>query len=439
MIDLDDVTMTERAVLYSALQKDSVRMEILADVTADWFSDLTHRTLFKAIARMHENGVPFDALSIHRAARENVKANLGEVVLEPDWLHRAMLENVGGITIEALKGTHLPILREAYLSRSIQSLALRFMDVAQSASPASAMAWMSQELDAISDRQNERVQILTDTQIMAKLLDESEDDDSSGPLTTLPSLDALEFRITPGQLISIVGRPGECKSTIVRHMALGVASQVTTAIFVLEDGHDGWLRSRTPMVSGGATSDQFRENRVRPEHYEKYSEFLSSSVGRNLLVIDGKDGMSVFDIIAHMRRLKHAHPDLGAVFIDQTYDIEGYYDLKKGEHMTTNVTRIVKQLRRAAKQLNVGLVMLQHVNRDNGEPTKDNISDSDVFAKVSRKILICSRKLDGNGVPHGALTVNVAKYTYSKQRKLIMSFDDTTQCLDGWVDPCLAA
>lgn len=437
-MDEGEVEMTERAVLFAALQKESVRVELIAEASEAFFDQPMHKRLFRAIAKLHHEGTPFDTLGIHRAARQNEKAQLGEVVLDADWLHEASTQSGGTVTVESLLRSHLPLLREARQERDLRTLAIRFMDKCGDSNSTDLLTWLTGEIDSIVSSNVEQVVSLSDADIIARvsrMTSSVEAFTAAGPLTSIPALDKQGFRITPGQLISIVGRPGEGKSLLMTHMALGVSTKLPAVVYALEDGVQGWLERRIPMITHGGNAFNLRANRAKPEHYERHSEYLAEAKDRPLYVANKAGGMSVFDIIASLRRLKYKHPDLAVAFIDQTYNIAGYLDVKRGDTLTYNIARIIDHLLRAASDLNIGIVLLQHVKRDSGVPGERDIADSDAFAKKSRKILICSRDRNESNIPVGDVNLLIPKWTHGGPFEACLAFDGPRQRLDNWVDP----
>lgn len=433
MIDPVAIESTERAVLFAALRKPPILARLLAEATADWFLAIDHRRLFSALERLARSNRAVDFQAIVVAAREAERATFGDVVLTVDWLRAGAAESQG-ITQETLEQNHFPLLREAH---RIRRMAQYFVDGSERADRLSStelIAWAAGQLNAI-DQTTGQDSVCVDPVAISEVLRAAVVCDTQpsamGPLTGIPSLDALGFRLDAHEPLTIAGRPGECKTLLMTQMSLGVTMDRPAVVFALEDGLLGWKKRRVAMLTG-ETLERVRDNGAPPVAYEHLSEYLDKASDRPLYIVSGSH--SSYNIVSRIREIKSREPRLAVAFIDQTYDITDYAKSERGEILTYAVARCVQTIIAACRELEVVPVFLQHIKRDvMGRPSINDIADSDVFAKRSRKVIIVSKKLDDRG-EMTSICIDVAKWTHGKCKVIDVPFNGARQCLDNFVD-----
>ena len=439
-MDFESLEMTERAVLFAALSSAPMRAVLVAQANVEWFQSVDHRKLFQAILAQEEQCLPVDSLSIIRAARKRENASFGDVVLEADWLARGVVE-VKGMTIESFSGMHLPELRKSYQTRRLYEFFDTGIQRTIDGEPDGIISWALAELADIN-AVGQGVEAVKVADALMAALEEprtrEEECARRGPLTRVNWFDEIDFRLRPFEPITIAGRPAEGKSILSMQFAIGASSQCAGLVVPVEDGEDVWLE-RYLRQTQGAKMDRLRSPLSSDAEHIRFHDHYAKTKDRPLYIARNATRMRSFDILALLQKLKAQEPGLGFVLIDQMYRLPDYRQKEsKGELDTSAITRTVMRLVDGCNALGVCPIMLQHVGKDIiGDPQLKDISDSYIFERMSRKIILVSRPNIGDAGNDNFARINIAKWTMEGAKSNDLPFDGPTLRIDNFVDPAL--
>jgi RecA/RadA recombinase len=169
-------------------------------------------------------------------------------------------------------------------------------------------------------------------------------------LPDYPRFSEMIGGFNPQRIHIILGQTGFGKTNLALNLSISAAKKATTAYVNMEMGFQD-IGARILACSGDLTFDQIRSGNF---DYDQSSN-------KNLLVTSGKT-LSLSQIISWLRVLKADRPDLFLAFID--YDQKIDIELAYGEQEWKIIQRVVIQLEELAKELDICIVVLSQVNRE---------------------------------------------------------------------------
>ena len=353
--DLD----AERGVLGSILIFNDVIDDVADVITATHFYLDAHQLIYKAIFRLHENGIRgIDAVTV-----SNELEKKGE------------LESIGGDAYLALILQSVPhaahakyyasIVRDKYIQRSLIYACTEILrDAYEDA---------KETEDILRDAEHSIFQILeqqetTDKielrEILMKTFDRiNERLEHEGQISGIPTgftdLDAKINGLHPTELIILAARPAMGKTAFVINIAEGVArlSNRGVLIFSLEQSKLE-LAERLLCIQGRLDGHKLRKGEMDDEERERLIQ-ASNDLSELPIFIDDFPGRTMAQIGAIARRLKR-RSNLGVVIIDYLQLIEPE---DKRAPREQQIAQIARRLKFLAKEMEVPVIALSQLNR----------------------------------------------------------------------------
>jgi len=165
-------------------------------------------------------------------------------------------------------------------------------------------------------------------------------------------------------LIIIAARPGMGKSsfvlTIARNAAIDFKRPV--ALFSLEMS-SSQLVHRLFSIETGIPSEKIAKGRLSDDEWLILTNKLGPLNSANL-IIDDTPALSVFDLRAKCRRLKHQY-DIELIIVDYLQLMQGSVETDKGKgNREQEISYISRSLKALAKDLNVPVIALSQLSRE---------------------------------------------------------------------------
>jgi len=191
-----------------------------------------------------------------------------------------------------------------------------------------------------------------------------------GLLTGFKDLDRIIMGLNASDLILIASRPGMGKTSIALNIALHVArkSGKSVAVFSLEMSREQ-LAMRLLSSDAYIDGKRLHTGRLNDAEWRRLAE-AAKVISEAKLLINDDASLTVTEMNAQCRRIS----DLGLVVIDYmqlmsaaTND-RGY----RGENRVQIVTEISRTMKVMAKELNVPIICLSQLNRDNEKRAKND-------------------------------------------------------------------
>jgi replicative DNA helicase len=223
----------------------------------------------------------------------------------------------------------------------------------------------------------------------------------TGLATDFTEFDKKTSGLQKGELIIIAGRPSMGKTALAINIAQNAAvnHNAIVAIFSLEMSKESLLR-RMLASQAWVDQDKLRKGFIDGEDQKKLQNALTQLVDTHLF-IDDTAAISLDEMRAKTRRLKHIHDGLDLVVVDYLQLMSATVPSsgkKQYENRVQEVSALSRGLKALAKELNVPVVALSQLSRagvqrkDDKRPQLSDLresgsieQDADVVAFIHRE------------------------------------------------------
>ena len=351
----------ERAVLGGVIL-DNRRWDDVAEllVSTDFFS-VEHRYVFEAIAKLSEQSMPFDTITVNEELKK-------QGLLDKIGGDRFLFALVNETPTAANILSYAKIVHEKSHLRSLMEAGQFITDLAHMAGNRSSDDLINeaeQKIMSIKDTRGSQEGPRNVQDILLEATDKIDrlsqmEGSITGSPTGFDDLDKMTSGLHPGDLVIVAGRPSMGKTVfgvnIAEHVA--ISAQKPVLIFSLEMPSDS-IVMRMMSSLGRINQHQVRTGNLSDEDWPRLSSAVNM-IKEAKIFIDDQPGVSPIDIRARARRIKRQHPDLGLILVDylQLMRIPGF---KEGR--TLEISEISRTLKLIAKEMNVPLIALSQLNR----------------------------------------------------------------------------
>jgi replicative DNA helicase len=349
----------ERSTL-GAMLLDPETIHVLVGILEvdDFYRD-AHQVIYRAIRDLYDQGKVVDAvtLSDELVRRDQYRQIGGDEML---------LEIASSIPHAANAEYHARIVHEkASTRRLIQAATEIIRDAYSDLYTADQLFDMAeQNIFAITDRDAEGSLVPASRGIAEAMIEiQGRTGKPNGLMTGFGDLDVVLDGLKAGQLIVLAARTSHGKTSLALQTAANIAasSDLPALIFSLEMGHL-MLWERLLGVEARLTSTCLRYPRNLAENQHKRLARAAESLGRIKLYVDDRPSLTLSKIGATARRLKARH-GLGLVVVDYLSLVDA--QKQKTESRQDEVARLSKGLKTLARLLDVPLIAVHQLNREN--------------------------------------------------------------------------
>jgi replicative DNA helicase len=333
---------------------------------AEWFHDLRHATVFKAVRELESSGTP---ATVHA-----VKHRLNGALQDVGGLDYLLALANDSTPSPAILPMHMEGCRSAFLNRKAAAIAAKAIELAHGTAEgeevlSSMVKQGSEALDSVTLKESrqgkELSRCLTDNLEKKKTLADS--GMRSGLPTGLNRLDEMTDGLQFGEQFIIGARPGAGKTamgiTFVAEISLRQA--VPTLVISCEMSTEA-LMTRLCSVYTGVSLSALRYGRYTEDDMKKIMSFNMKLASSPLYIFDALRGVTGNEVAAVIRQ--HARRS-GVKFVLIDY-LQKVRPDGRSEKRTYEVAEVSGALRAAAVSNNVAMVTLAQVNRDSDKGTE---------------------------------------------------------------------
>jgi len=350
----------EQAVLGSMLIDSRCVSDVIGVLNADDFYSTTNRNIFEAMFSMFSFAKPIDPVTVIERMREDGIWTDDT----PGYIRDLML-----ITPTAANALEYAwIVKDKSLLRGVADAGTSISEMAISGEDGALSILEAAEKKVYSLRQGRsRAELEEISKIMVNVYKQireaaKADIGIPGLATGFQDLDRSIMGLNNSDLIIIASRPGMGKTSIALNIALHVAkkSGKEVAVFSLEMSREQ-LAMRLLAGSAFVDGKKLQTGRLSENDWRRLAD-AGKQISESKLLINDDASLTVTEMNAQCRRLTN----LGLVIIDYMQLMSAASTGRGGsENRVQIVSEISRTMKVMAKELNVPVICLSQLNRDN--------------------------------------------------------------------------
>jgi len=353
----------EKAVLGAMMLDKNAYDTLVEIIKPEVFYVNAHQEIFRAAMRLSDKAQPIDLLTL---VHELKAANKLEEVGGPYYVTQLSNEVVSAANIEA----HARIVMQKYILREIIRIGGNAVndsfreekDVFDILDEIGADLFnvstghVKKDFKPISATyQNEFIDLQVRTE---------KKQDITGVPSGFRALDRITYGWQPTDLIIIAARPSVGKSAFALNLALNAAfhsTPVKAAVFNLEMSNSQ-VTQRCMAAKCEVKLDSIKRGRFEPWELQELRTKWNNHFLNDKIYFDDTAALSVLELRAKARRLVHKH-GVGLIIIDYLQLMSGGAEGKNGNR-EQEISKISRQLKALAKELQVPVIALSQLSRD---------------------------------------------------------------------------
>ncbi len=352
----------EEAVLGALMIDDNAVTSVLDFLSPKMFYVEAHQHIFTAIKKLFGMAEPVDLLTVTNQLR---KDKLLEVVGGATYL--ASLTN--RVTSSANVEYHARIVMEKFVVRELIHNCNSIItdsydesnDVLQLLDQAESKIFNIIESNFKRDSKELHQVVRTALDNLNRMREST--DKIQGVPCGIRAIDEKTGGWQNSDLIIMAGRPGMGKTSFVLSIARNTAIDynMPVAFFSLEMSARQLVERMFSMESG-VNSEHISKGTLTEAEWQKLMDNIGKLETSNL-IIDDTPALSVFDLRAKCRRLKHKH-NIKLVIIDYLQLMQGNADgSSKSGNREQEISYISRSLKALAKELDIPIIALAQLSR----------------------------------------------------------------------------
>ena len=218
--------------------------------------------------------------------------------------------------------------------------------------------------------------------------------------TGLTDLDALITGLEPGQLVTIAGRPGHGKTALAGTMAVNLAKQGKEVLVYSMEMGAGELAGRFLSRCGGIDGNILKRPGAMTAEQKKSLLAGVQKLEALPITICTQGSLTPGDVASISSRMKRT-AGLDLIIIDYLQLMSSGRKSDAGSRVQ-EISYITRTLKGLANLLDVPIVMLSQLSRDNvkerRKPRLTDLRDSGSIEQDSNTILLLYREAEGGGL-----------------------------------------
>ena len=355
----------ERAVLGAMLVSRDALLNNVVRLSIDDFYNEDHKLIFDAIKTLYNKGVGVDSVTV---IEQLVLSNtLDQLSNKEDSVYDLVINVVSTSNSEE----YTRIIQDKATLRKLVKLA---EDVSK--------RWEKEEItdigDYVSQVENDTLAITrsrnvggfkTTKEVIAVLKEQLFDKGrSNGNLTGVTSgfadIDNITHGFQKGDLVILAARPSMGKTALALNFLVNAAikQNVTTAMFSVEMPAEQ-LMKRMITSQSGVNGDKLNSLNLSDKDWTKI-DVATSKLSQAKIFVDDTPSIKLGDLSVKARKLKAANPDLALLVVDYLQIVKASEQASK-EGTQKEVTEISQGLKALARELEVPIIALSQLSRDN--------------------------------------------------------------------------
>lgn len=352
----------EEAVLGAIMLEKDKLAEVLEIIQSpECFYVDANQKIYTAIRSLFDKGMPVDLLTVTEELRRSSDL---EIVGGAYYLTRLTMSVVTSAHVEA----HARIVMEKYIMRELIRISGEVISDAYSdgSDVFDLLDKAESNLYEITDK-HLRKNFKSLKEVIVNTVKEIEEaknkkEDVTGVPTGFSQLDKLTSGWQKNALIIVAARPAVGKTAFCLNLAMNAAMNSSkpfpVAFFSLEMGA-GELVKRMLAAQTEVSMDAITKGRMQEHEFVQMTQRMNR-LAASPIFLDDQAALNIFELRAKARRLKQRH-DIQMIIIDYLQLMQA--DVNKGGNREQEISKISRDLKSLAKELEIPIIALSQLNR----------------------------------------------------------------------------
>lgn len=352
----------EKAILGAIMLEKDKLAEVLEIIQSpECFYGPANQKIYASIRRLFDKGMPVDLLTVTEELR---KSDELELVGGPYYLTNLTMNVVSSAHVES----HARIVMEKFIQRELIRISGEIIGSAyeDSTDVFDLLDKAESNLYEITDN-HLRKNFTSLKDVLVRTVQEIEEaknkkDDLTGVPTGFTDLDKLTSGWQKTDLIILAARPAVGKTAFCLNLTMNAAMHAgepfPVAFFSLEMGA-GQLVKRMLAAVTEVSMDAITKGRMQEHEFVQMTQRMNK-LATAPIFLDDQAALNIFELRAKARRLKQKH-DIKLIVIDYLQLMQG--SIEKGGNREQEISKISRDLKQLAKELEVPIIALSQLNR----------------------------------------------------------------------------
>lgn len=343
------------------LEKDKLAEVLEIIQSSECFYTPANQKIYASIRRLFDKGMPVDLLTVTEELR---KSDELELVGGPYYLTNLTMNVVSSAHVEA----HARIVMEKFIQRELIRISGEVISSAyeDSADVFDLLDKAESNLYEITDN-HLRKNFTSLKDVLVRTVQEIEEaknktDDITGVPTGFTDLDKLTSGWQKTDLIILAARPAVGKTAFCLNLTMNAAMHAgepfPVAFFSLEMGASQLVKRMLSAVTE-VSMEAITKGRMQEHEFIQMTQRMNKLASAPIF-LDDQAALNIFELRAKARRLKQKH-NIQLIVIDYLQLMQG--SIEKGGNREQEISKISRDLKQLAKELEVPIIALSQLNR----------------------------------------------------------------------------
>lgn len=354
----------EKAVLGSMLVSKDALLNSVVRLSEDDFYVPDHKLVFDTIKNVYNKGVEVDVVTVVEQFTLN---NTFEQLVDKELVYDLAENVVSPSNVEE----YIRIIQDKTTLRRLVQLADEI-----------SKKWSKEEINDISDyvskvesdtlaitRSRNVGEFRTTKEVIdvlkEKLFNSSKNNGSVTGITSgFTDIDNITHGFQKGDLVILAARPSMGKTALALNFLMNAAikQNVTVAMFSVEMPAEQLMQRMLSAISG-VNGDKIRSLNLNDKDWTKI-DVAANQLSKAKIYVDDTSAIKLGDLAVKARKLKSLHDDLSLIIVDYLQIIKASEQASR-EGSQKEITEISQGLKALARELNVPIIALSQLSRDN--------------------------------------------------------------------------
>jgi len=412
----------ERAVLGCVLIEPTVLPRAIEILQPEDFYKDGHRKVYAAMLRLFERSEPADILTVAEELRR-------EGALEEVGGQATLATLIEEATVATQFGAYANLVREKALLRELIRVTREITEQGfeESDDVQSLLDRAEEMLFRLSERRL-RQSALPIRDILGPAIHHIETlyhkkEDITGLATGFRDLDRLTAGLQRADFVIVAGRPSTGKTAFALNIAQHASLRINQPVLIFSlEMSAAQLVQRLLCAEARVDSRSVRTGFLQSPDWRRLTD-AAGRLSEAPLYIDDSANLSVLEIRAKARRLKHEH-GLELVVIDYLQLMQGRF---RSENRQQEIAEISRSLKALAKDLDVPVVALSQLSRavearGDGAPRLSDLRESGALEQDADLIMFLARKEGAPEEEPGTVDLVIGKHRNGPTGKVELVF-----------------